>query len=132
MSEITPFTIEGFYHFIQERKVMAAKCNKCGTCFLPPRPICSKCLSTDFKWVQLNRVGKLLTYTVIHVSPAQFQNMVPYIVGILELEDGHHLPGMIRGVEQEKMRIGMKLKVDFDTTTSSTWPPWPRYFFRLP
>jgi len=130
LSETHPFTIESFYKFVSERKLMAAKCSKCGTLLLPPRPVCTKCLSTDFKWVELKGEGKLLSYTVIHVSPVQFQSMVPYTVGIVKLEDGPHLPGMIRDVEPEKIRVGMDLKVDFETSIPTQWPLWPRYFFR--
>ena len=130
MSETHPFTIESFYKFVSERKLMAAKCSKCGTLLLPPRPVCTKCLSTDFKWVELKGKGKLLSYTVIHVSPMQFQSMAPYTVGIVELEDGPHLPGMVRDVEPEKIRVGMDLIVDFYQSIPSEWPLWPRYFFR--
>lgn len=132
MAETHPFTIESFYKFVSEEKLMAAKCSRCGTLLLPPRPVCTKCLSTDFKWVELKGKGKLLSYTVIHVSPVQFQFMAPYIVGIVELEDGPHLPGMIRGVEPGKIGVGMDLIVDFDTSIPSEWPLWPRYFFKLP
>jgi uncharacterized OB-fold protein len=130
LSETHPFTIESFYKFVSERKLMAAKCSKCGTLLLPPRPVCTKCLSTDFKWVELKGKGKLLSYTVIHVSPMQFQSMAPYTVGIVELEDGPHLPGMVRDVEPEKIRVGMDLIVDFYQSIPSEWPLWPRYFFR--
>jgi hypothetical protein len=132
LTETTPFTIEGFYKFVNEGKLMAAKCSKCGTMLLPPRPMCTKCFSTDFEWVKLSGRGKLLSYTVIHVSPPQFESMAPYTVGIVELEDGPHLPGMIRGVEPEKIRVGMTLTVDYDTSMPSQWPLWPRYFFRPP
>lgn len=132
MSETLSFTIESFYKFVSERKIMAARCSECGTLLLPPRPVCTKCLSTDFKWVELRGKGKLLSYTVIHVSPVQFESMAPYTVGIVELEDGPHLPGMIRDVEPEKIRVGMDLKVDFDTSIPTQWPLWPRYFFRPP
>jgi uncharacterized OB-fold protein len=132
LSETPPFTIESFYKFVTERKLMAAKCSKCGTLLLPPKPMCTRCLSMDFKWVELKGKGKLLSYTVIHVSPVQFQSMAPYTVGIMELEDGPNLPGMIRGVEPEKIRVGMELKVDFDKSIPAEWPLWPRYFFRPP
>ncbi len=132
MSETLPFTIESFYKFVSEGKLMAAKCSKCGNILLPPRPICSKCLSTDFRWVALKEKGKLLSYTVIHVSPIQFESIAPYTVGIVELEDGPHLPGMIRDVEPEKIKVGMDLIVDFDTSIPTKWPLWPRYFFRSP
>ena len=130
MAETFPFTIEQFYKFVSERRLMAAKCKKCGTMLLPPRPMCTKCFSSDLEWVELKNKGKLLTYTVIHVSPKQFELLIPYAVGIVKLEDGPKLPGMIQGVEPEKISVGMDLKVDFDTTIPSEWPTWPRYFFK--
>ena len=130
MAEAFPFTMEQFYKFVSERKLMAAKCKKCGTMLLPPRPMCTKCFSSDLEWVKLKSKGKLVTYTVIHVSPKQFESLIPYTVGIVELEDGLKLPGMIRGVEPEKISVGMDLKVDFDTAIPSEWPTWPRYFFK--
>jgi uncharacterized OB-fold protein len=135
--EMPPFTISSFYHFISEKKLMAAKCNKCGTILLPPKPMCTNCLSTNLKWIELKGAGKLLSYTIIHVAPTQFQSMVPYTVGIVELESGHRLPGLIRNEDLEnipgdRVKVGMDLKIDFDTTTPSQWPSWPRYFFRPP
>ena len=130
MVETFPFTIEQFYKFVSERKLMAAKCKKCGTMLLPPRPMCMKCFSSDLEWVELKNKGKLLTYTVIHVSSKQFESLIPYAVGIVKLEDGPKLPGMIQDVEPEKISVGMSLEVDFDTTIPSEWPTWPRYFFK--
>jgi uncharacterized OB-fold protein len=130
MTETAPFTIEQFYKFIGERKLMASKCNKCGVMSLPPKPVCSNCLSKNFNWIRLRNRGKLLTYTVIYVAPEQFQSIAPYAFGIMELDYGLRLPGMIRGVESEKINVGMELEIDFDVNVSQTWPQWPRYFFR--
>lgn len=90
--EQIPFTVESFYKFVKEKKLMAAQCNKCGTVILPPRPMCPKCFSKDLRWKESPLKGKLLTYTVIHVSPQQFQSLTPYPVGIVEFENGAHLP----------------------------------------
>jgi uncharacterized OB-fold protein len=98
---------------------------------LPPRPICSKCFSSDFEWVNLKGKGKLLTYTVIHVSYGEFQSISPYVVGIVKLEEGPQIPGIIRVINHEKIRVDMDLIVDFNTSTPSQWPFWPRYFFKL-
>jgi len=130
--EPPPFTISSFYKFVSEKQLMAAKCNECGTVLLPPKPMCTNCLSTNLKWIELEGSGKLLSYTVIHIAPTQFQSLAPYGVGIVELKNGLRLLGMIRGVGLEKIKVGMELKVDFDTSTSSQWPAWPRYFFRPP
>lgn len=125
-----PFTVSSFYRFVSEKRLMAAKCNECGTVLLPPKPMCTKCLSNHLKWIELEGAGKLLSYTVIYIAPEQFQSITPYSVGIVELQNGLRLPGMIRGVDPKEIRVGMDLKIDFDTSASSQWPAWPRYFFR--
>ena len=133
--ETPPFTISSFYNFIGKKQLMASKCLECGTVLLPPKPMCSNCLSTNLKWIELRGVGKLLSYTVIHIAPPQFQAMTPYTVGIVELKSGPRLPGMLRNehgdpIPKERVRVGMDLEIDFETTLLTQWPSWPRYFFR--
>jgi uncharacterized OB-fold protein len=131
MTEQAPFTIEQFYKYINQGKLMGGKCKKCGAIHLPPRPLCNKCFSKEFEWVEISRKGKLLTYTIIHVAPPQFEQMAPYAVGIIQLEKGPKIPGMIRGIEHEEIEIGMELTISFDTTAvPSQWPQWPRYYFK--
>ncbi|MBE3116099.1 Zn-ribbon domain-containing OB-fold protein [Candidatus Bathyarchaeota archaeon] len=126
-----PFTIEQFYKFLQQSKLMAGKCLKCGKIHLPPRPLCDNCYSTEFQWVEISGKGKLLTYSVINVAPPQFQSLTPYTVGIIELEGGLKIPGMIQNLKQEQLKIGMPLTVDFGTcSTSQQWPQWNRYCFK--
>ena len=138
MSETRPFTIEGFYKFVGEGKLMAAKCNKCGAVLLPPRPACSKCMSKDLQWIPVNPTGKLLTYTVIHVPPKEFESKAPYAVGIVRFDNGGQLLGMVRDVEPAQLQIGMAVTIDFERTSTpvaapaqapAQWPAWPRYFF---
>ena len=125
------FTIDQFYKFLMQGKLMAGKCLKCGKIHLPPRPLCDNCYGTQFEWVQVSGKGKLLTYTVIHVAPHQFQSLAPYAIGIVELEDGLKIPGMIQSIPEEQLKIGMKLQVDFSTCSSpQSWPQWPRYCFK--
>jgi uncharacterized OB-fold protein len=128
-----PFTIEQFYKFLAQGKLMAGKCTNCGKIHLPPRPLCDKCFHQTFTWVEAPTKGKLLTYTIIHVAPEQFQDMAPYAVGIIQLENGTKLPGMITGIPHEKLKIGMNLNIDFTTCTpTQPWPQWPRYCFKQP
>jgi uncharacterized OB-fold protein len=130
MSTQAPFTIEQFYKFLEQKKLMAGKCQKCGKIHLPPRPMCSNCLSQRFEWVEVSGKGKLLTYTVISIAPEQFQALTPYAVGIVELEGGLRIPGMI-GASQDQLKIGMDLNLDFGAcSTSSKWPQWQRYCFK--
>jgi len=131
-SEESSFTIEQFYKFISEKKLMAARCRECGSTFLPPRPICTNCRSKNLMWIQLKTRGKLVAYTIIHVAPQQFQHLAPYAYGIIELENGLRLSSMIKDIEHKKIRIGMDLEVAFDSTAVDVWPKWPRYYFKPP
>ena len=131
MTELTPFTIEQFYKNITQGKLMAGKCKTCGTIHLPPRPTCSNCYSKEFEWTVIPMRGKLLTYTIIHIAPVQFQSMVPYAVGIIELENGSRLPGMIHSIPLEQIKVGINLTIDFGPCTATqAWPQWPRYYFK--
>jgi len=131
VSETRAFTIDSFYKFVNERKLMAAKCNKCGKLHLPPRLACTNCFSKDLKWVPVNNKGKLLTYTVVHVAPKQFEALTPYPIGIVKLEDGPQLLGMIQHITPDKLKIGMTLTVEYEKPegTQMKWPTWPRYHF---
>ncbi len=130
MSEQAPFTIEQFYKYVNQGKLMGGKCKKCGKIHLPPRPLCDKCFSKKFEWVEVPRKGKLLTYTIIHVAPPQFQEMTPYVVGIIQLKNDLKIPGMIREVAPERIKIGMELTMTSEASTATQWPQWPRYYFR--
>jgi scaffold protein (connect acetoacetyl-CoA thiolase and HMG-CoA synthase) len=132
MSTHAPFTVEQFYKFLGERKLMAAKCQKCGKIHLPPRPLCDNCYSQQFDWISVSGKGKLLTYTIINIAPQQFQALTPYAVGIVQLENNLKIPSMIQGATQEQLKIGMELTLDFGSCNSpQDWPQWQRYCFRL-
>lgn len=131
MSTQEPFTIEQFYKFLQQGKLMAGKCLNCGKIHLPPRPLCDNCFSQEFEWMSISGKCKLLTYTIIHVAPQQFQHLTPYAVGILQFENGLKIPGMIQSLTQDQLKIGMELALDFGTCdTTQQWPQWTRYCFK--
>jgi uncharacterized OB-fold protein len=130
MTEQTQFTIEQLCKSMSKGKMIAAKCCKCGTIQFPPRPLCHNCFSTEFETLEIQPKGKLLSYTIIHVAPTQFQSMAPYAVGILQLDHGLKIPGMIRKLPVEQVKIGLTFKIAFESCQpTGQWPQWPRYYF---
>jgi len=126
--EILP-VIENFYRYCGQKKLMCVRCVNCDALIFPPRGICPKCLQNRFEWIRLQGVGNLLTYTVIHFPPTQFDALAPYAVGVAKLVEGPQVPGMIKHAKLEDLRIGMALKVEFESGMLKEWPRWPRYFF---
>ena len=132
MTLAPPPTIESFYKFCAEKKLMGLRCSRCKKVTVPPRSMCHHCGSSALSWTELPNRGRLVTYTVIHLPPAHFEALAPYAIGIVELAEGVRLPGMVRDVKFEQLKIGMELQTGFDTTIPNEWPHWPRYFFREP
>jgi len=120
MSEM-PFTAASFDKFCSEKKLMASKCKQCGTIWLPPRPLCTKCKGNQMEWVQLKGQGKLVSFTTIGVGTptmieAGYDRNHPYCSGVVELEEGPRFSAQILGVDvthPENIKIGTPVTADF-------------------
>jgi hypothetical protein len=117
MAEDQPsFSVSSFYAYLAKKKLMGARCSKCNTLFAPPRPTCPKCGSAKLLWAELSGKGKLTTFTVVHVGPAELADETPYVVGVVELDEGPKVSCRITGVDANKpesIRIRAPMTVDF-------------------
>ena len=116
-----PFTAASFDTFISQKKVMAARCKKCGNLILPPRNMCGKCYSDQLQWEEVAGKGKLISFTVIGVGPTPMINEGynrdnPYCSGVVQLEAGPRVCTQILGVDvahPENIKLNMPLVADF-------------------
>jgi len=127
--EILP-TIQNFYKFCGQGRLMAVKCKKCNRILAPPRMLCPSCYSSDLRWIQLSGRGQLHTFSMINIAPKRFASQAPYTVGIVKLQEGISLPGRIMLDKPRDAQIGMDVIVDFEPAQMDGWPQLPRYFFR--
>ncbi len=103
----------------QRYRLEAAKCDKCGKTFFPPRLTCGAFVDAcadcgcEFETVRLPDHGKVLTYTVIHVGPSQFKDETPYVNAIIELADGTKIFAMMTDCDHTKVEIGMEVTLEF-------------------
>jgi hypothetical protein len=73
------------------------------------------------EWVQLKGTGRLAAFTSIVVAPPYmvkegFDRNNPYIVGVIELEEGVKTVARIVGVDAKKpeqIKVGTPLKAEF-------------------
>jgi hypothetical protein len=63
--------------------------------------------------LQLAGRGTVVTYTVIHDAPAQFEMQKPYVMGIIDMEEGVRLTSQLIDVKPDDVRIGMKVQATF-------------------
>ena len=107
-----PYTrVTEFADELRERRLVGSKCLACGQVSFPPRADCIKCLSPAFEWEEYSGECTLNSFTVIHAAPTGFDDMAPYIVGIVDLPEGGRLLAWLGDITEEEIEIGMPLKV---------------------
>ena len=93
-------------------RLQGEECTQCGAKYFPARPVC-KCGSTEFKPYKLSEQGEVVTWTIINNAPIGFEKYVPYIVALIELEDGCKLLSQIVDIEAGEVSSGMKVEAVF-------------------
>ena len=102
--------------------VLAKKCIKCGELHLATVYFCKKCGSKGFSNSTIKGAGKVVTYTIMTVPPAGFEDLVPYAWVVMELDDTSEfinpirISGFLPNIQKPKdLPIGTAVKViDFD------------------
>lgn len=100
-----------FWNELEQGKVYATKCQKCGVLHFPPVADCGSCGSSNITWKKLNGDGEIITFTEIYIKPASFSNESNYIVSIAKLKEGIKVLAWLTGIERKKVKVGMKVKL---------------------
>jgi uncharacterized OB-fold protein len=109
----SPFTkVEDFAQYLKDGRFMGSECQSCGTRSFPPRADCENCMSGEFKFFELSGKGTLHTYTKIFAAPVGFEDLAPYTVGVVDLEEGGRaLAWFGDTIAEEDIKIGMELQI---------------------
>ncbi|UCH31707.1 MAG: Zn-ribbon domain-containing OB-fold protein [Candidatus Bathyarchaeota archaeon] len=109
---ISETKVADFVKHLNDGKIMATKCNRCGKLYFPPRADCPYDMSTDVTWHQLSGRCSLLTYTTAYFAPTGFQDEVPYTIALAECEEGVKVYALLsKDIGEKEIKIGMKLLV---------------------
>jgi uncharacterized OB-fold protein len=89
-------------------------CTACGRHHLYPRTICPHCGSSALAWSDSPGTGEVYSYTVVHRAPSPaFEADVPYVVAVIQLDEGPHLMTNLLDITPEAVRIGQRVRVAF-------------------
>jgi uncharacterized OB-fold protein len=110
---ITPDT-QFFWNGLQERKLLIQRCGGCGALRHPPRPMCPKCRSLDWNPVESSGRGTVYSY-VMPLEPRFPFFDYPYIVALVDLEEGVRLVSNLCGVDPADVTVGMPVEVFYRT-----------------
>jgi hypothetical protein len=93
--------------------MIGAKCANCGKAYFPPRTMCPDCgrksigKMEEFKF---SGAGKIYSTTVVHEAHEQYDMQKPYIIALIELDEGAKILGQIIDSEPEEVKIGDRVR----------------------
>jgi uncharacterized OB-fold protein len=108
----------GYWEALARHELYFQRCRDCGTSRLYPRTVCPACLSSATEWVRASGRGTIYTFTVTHQNQAPgFREELPYVLAIVELEEGVRLMTNVVGCAPDAVRTGMPVEVVFEDVT---------------
>jgi hypothetical protein len=111
--------VPSFWRNVQSRyNLTGVRCTNCQQIYFPPRPLCPQCRRLGrLERENLRGVGTVLTYTVIRSASEGFHQQTPYIMAVVQLEDGPCLTTQIVDCKETEIEIGMPVERVFRKIT---------------
>ncbi len=78
-----------------------------------PQPICTGCQGDHLEWVESSGRGRVYSFTTVH-RPPRPEFDVPYVVAIVELDEGWHMLTNLIGCEPNSVQVDMPVEVSFE------------------
>ena len=94
-------------------KLLIQRCTACGQFQFYPRAMCTACAGEP-EWVEASGHGSVHTFTVLHQNKTPpWGTLGPYVVAMIELDEGVRMMSNIVDCAPADVRIGMPVVVEF-------------------
>lgn len=104
-----------FWEGVHQGRLLVQRCSACGRHRFPPGEVCPECLSREADWVEVSGRGSVYSWIVVrHPIPREiFADETPYIVALIDLEEGVRIASNLVDIAPEAVRDGMAVEVLF-------------------
>ena len=104
-----------YWEAAKEPRLALPRCDDCEQFWFPPSRNCPHCLSLNSAFKTVSGRGKVFSFVTFHrVYRPAFAQDVPYVVALVELDEGPRLLTNILGIAHEDVRCEMRVEVVFD------------------
>ena len=104
-----------YWNAARERRLVLRECKACGRKHFMPRAVCPHCWSDRLEWVESNGDGTVHSFSVVHRAPSQmFAANVPYVIAMIDLDDGPRMFANVIGLNALDVAIGDRVKLTFE------------------
>jgi uncharacterized OB-fold protein len=104
-----------FWHEAAEGRLSFQRCAACGYLRWPPAALCPECWSRDAEWTPVSPEGAVWSFGVYERAfLAAFEDAVPYVVALVELDAGPRLIANVVDVAPPDVAVGMRVSAVFE------------------
>ena len=99
---------------LKKNKLLGLRCKQCSVITVPPKMVCRECVSPDLEVVELKGSGKIRTFTTVYVTSEGREGEVPYVIVLVELDEGSWIMGNLSGINPDEATmelIGQRVKM---------------------
>lgn len=116
---------QAYWEGLKKEKLLIQECKECHHSIFYPRVVCTNCGGSELEYKEHSGVGEIYSYTVVYKPRnPEFKQDVPYVVALVQLEGGARMMTNIVDCEIEKIEIGMKVKIVFESVTEEITLPF--------
>lgn len=104
-----------FWREIPNRyNLIGTRCGNCNKVLFPPRYICPQCRRVGkLEPFKLKGRGRILSHSLVHEAAEGFEDQVPYVLAIVELEEGPRLTAQLTDCDTNGVKIGDEVEMVF-------------------
>ena len=113
-----------FWRAAKDERFILPWCTACGRAHFPPRVLCPHCHGGGIEWRDASGRGTVYTYTISRRGAgAAFRDEAPYVVALIDLEEGPRMMSNVVTDDVEAVRIGDPVRVIFDAVSDEVTLP---------
>ena len=109
---MTPDT-QFFWDGVKGHQLLIQRCTECGELRHPPRPMCPACNAWSWDTIESSGRGVVFSFVMPH-HPEYPWFEYPYIVVLVDLEEGVRLVSNLCGIAPDEVSIGMRVEVFYE------------------
>lgn len=116
-----------FWQGCREGRLRLQRCDACQRFWFPPAVLCPHCWSESWSWHTVGGRARIHSFVVFHRPYHHaFAEHLPYVVAVVELEEGPRLPTLLLDAVPDEVAVGDVVEVCFVAARDGLQLPWFR------
>ena len=114
-----------FWEGTRNERLLLQFCTDCDRYQFFPRPLCQSCGGENLEWKEASGSGRVHAYTLVRrtIKNPGFEPDLPYLLGLIDLEEGPRIYSRIVNCDAEEIAVGDPVEVTFERRSAEVTLP---------